>query len=142
MRTAIILAAAVAVATPAVAENWHAFSRSATMTYLTDVDSIVVDGEITSITMARISRRGEAGDQSHEREIYQFRCAAGQWKSAGVKEFAADGTEAGSFADEMDWEPVSERGIAGGLKGIACDGARANPPHFPSLTAWIEAGRP
>jgi hypothetical protein len=32
--------------------------------------------------------------------------------------------------------------MPGFLKDIACDGARAEPPHWPTIRAFIEAGRP
>ena len=47
-------------ATPAAAETWHAFSRSANSAYMADVDSIVVEGEVTRVSLAIVPLRGEA----------------------------------------------------------------------------------
>ena len=53
-----ILASAVAlvVATPAAAESWQSFSRTSSTVYLIEVDSIVAEGEVTSLRMATVPR--------------------------------------------------------------------------------------
>ena len=50
--------AVLGLATPASAESWHAFSRSANSAYMADVDSIVVQGDITRIQLAIVALRG------------------------------------------------------------------------------------
>ena len=128
---------------PAAAETWQAYSRSQNNAFMADADSIVTEGDITSIRVATVPRAGEAGDLSHSIETYQFQCARARWRTAGVVEFGPDGTEDGQYPEEdATWEPVRQDTLPRYLKEIACDGARAVPPHWPSIQAFIEAGRP
>lgn len=128
---------------PAAAETWQAFSRSASNAFMADADSITSEGGITSIKVAIVPRAGEAGDRSHSVETYQFRCGANEWRTAGVVEYGPDGSETGQFPEEgAEWEPLRRDTMPNYLKEIACDGARAVPPHWPSIQAFIDAGRP
>ena len=129
-------------ATPAAAETWHAFSRSANAAYMADVDAIVVEGEITRIPLAIVPLRGEAGDFSHTIDVYEFRCGPKQWRSPVSVEYGPDGAEAARYPDESDWLNARDGTIPGILKEVACDGVRANPPTWPTVRAFIEAGRP
>ena len=144
MKIAVCLGViALALGAPAAAETWQAYSRSASNAFMADADSIVSDAGITSIKVATVPRAGEAGDLSHSVETYQFRCDAEQWRTAGVVEYGPDGSEAGQYPEEdAAWEPVRPNTMPNYLKEIACDGARAVPPHWPSIQAFIEAGRP
>lgn len=130
------------VATPATAETWHAFSRSANAAYMADVDALVTEGDITRITLAIVPLRGEAGDFSHTIDTYEFRCGPRQWRSSVSVEYGPDGVEVDRYPDESDWMSAREGTIPGILKEIACDGVRANPPTWPTVRAFIEAGRP
>ena len=144
MRIALIVgAAALALGGPAAAETWQAFSRSVSNAFMADADSIVTADGITSIKVATVPRAGEAGDRSHSIETYEFRCDASQWRTAGVVEYGPDGAEMGQYPEEgAAWEPMRRDTMPHYLKEIACDGARAVPPHWPSIAAFIEAGRP
>lgn len=143
MRIAALLGVvAMALGGPAAAETWQAYSRSATNAFMADADSIATEAGITSIKVATVPREGEAGDLSHSVETYQFRCDADQWRTAGVTDFGPDGSEAGQFPEvDSPWEPLRQDTMPNYLKAIACDGARAVPPHWPSIQAFIEAGR-
>jgi hypothetical protein len=134
-------AASLGTATPAAAETWNGFSRSANAAYMADVDAIVVEGDVTRISLAIVPLRGEAGDFSHTIDTYEFRCGQNQWRSPMSVEYGADGTEAGRYPDEGEWTNTREGTVPGILKEIACDGVRANPPTWPSVRAFIEAGR-
>jgi hypothetical protein len=134
---------ALALGGPAAAETWQAYSRSVANAFMADADSITTAEGITSIRVATVPRAGEPGDLSHSIETYQFRCDANQWRTAGVVEYGPDGSEAGQYPEEdAAWEPLRPNTMPDYLKAIACDGARAVPPHWPSILAFIEAGRP
>lgn len=133
-------AAPVQVQAPAAASQWQAFSRSQTTAYLVDVGQIVTEGDQTTIRMARVRRQGT--DQSHNIETVAFRCAANQSKSLGTVEYGPDGAEGERYSDGLDWEAVSERGLTGDLKKMACDNTRPTTPSFDSIKAYIDAGRP
>jgi len=144
MKIAICMGAvALVLGGPVAAETWQAYSRSVANAFMADADSIVSEGGITSIKVATVPRAGEAGDLSHSVETYQFQCEASRWRTAGVVEYGPDGSEAGQYPEEdAEWEPVRRDTMPNYLKEIACDGARAVPPHWPSIQAFITAGRP
>ena len=129
-------------ATPVAAETWHAFSRSANSAYMAEVDSIVVEGDIPRIQLAIVPLRGEAGDMSHTVDTYEFKCGPKQWRSTLSVEYGPDGVETGRYPDESDWLNARDGTIPGILKEIACDGVRANPPHWPTISAFVEARVP
>lgn len=142
---AILLGLAVLAATAASvqAETWNSFSRSPNNVFMADSDSIAVNGDITSVRVATAPLRGEAGDYSHSVEVYEFQCASGKWRTAGVTEYGPDGAEAGTYPEEgASWEDARPRTLPDYLKQIACEGSRAQPPTWPSIQAFIDAGRP
>ena len=136
----IILAAGT---TSAAAETWNSFSRSPNNVFMADSDSIVVTGEVTSVRVATTPLRGDPGDYSHSIEVYEFQCASGKWRTAGVTEFGPDGAEIGAYPEEgAAWEDARPRTLPDYLKQIACEGARAQPPTWPTIQAFVDAGRP
>jgi len=143
MRIMLIAAAALATtATPVLAENWQPYSRTAARAYLTDVDSVVVADGITTIRTASVPMTAPPGDLTHTEETYQFDCAAGKWRTAGSSEFEADGTHEDYPEEGAAWEPLRPNTNPDFLKQIACDGSRSSSGSFPSIRAFIEAGRP
>ena len=140
---ALIGLAAFALAGPASAESWQTYSRSAHNAFLAEVDGLVSGVGLTRIRVATVPRTGEPGDLSHSIETYEFQCTARKWRTAGVIEYGPDGSEIGQYPEEdAEFEPVRPETMPGYLKEIACDGARASPPHWPTIQAFIEAGRP
>lgn len=143
MKTLAIAAVAALVAGPAMAENWHIYSRSAANVFMVDIDSIAVEGDMTSARVATVPRQTEAGDYSHTLETFQFQCAGPKWRTAGMVEYGPDGAQTGVIPEEgSPWEDIRSNTSPDFVKAMACDGVRANPPHFPTIQAFIDAGRP
>jgi hypothetical protein len=143
MKFALIAALALATtATPVLAENWNSYSRTPARAYLVDVDSIVVADGITTVRSASVPMTTPAGDLSHSEETYQFDCAGGKWRTAGSTEHEADGTHTDYPEEGAAWEALRPNTNPDFLKQIACDGARSTATPFPSVRAFIEAGRP
>lgn len=143
MRLMLIFGAgALMMAGPAAAENWNSVTRTANNAFMVDVDAIVAQGDVTSAPLATVPRHGDAGDYSHSVETYQFRCAARQWRTAGLTDYNLDGTEGDRLPEEdASWEPVRANTLPDFLKQIICDGARGEPPTWPSIKAFIDGGR-
>ncbi|MDI1327759.1 MAG: hypothetical protein PSV23_13290 [Brevundimonas sp.] len=134
---------AAAPAAPAAAESWHPFSRSPNNVFMADVDSILANGDITSVRVATAPRHGTAGDYSHSIETYEFKCAAGSWRTAGVVEYGADGAEADRYPEEgAAWEDMRPNTAPDFLNNIVCKGSRAQPPIWATIKDFIDAGRP
>lgn len=141
--TVIGLTALAALATPAAAEDWHIYSRSQSSVFMAQVDSVAANGDVTSMLVGRAARQGEAGDYTHTTEMYEFRCASKEWRTAGQVEYGPDGAETERYPEDgAAWEPARAGSIPDQLREMACEGSRANPPTFPTIQAWVDAGRP
>lgn len=130
------------VATPALAEDWHTYSRTTARAYLADVGSITVVENVTTIRSASVPMALPAGDLSHSETVYQFDCAASKWRTAGASDYEADGTHEDYPEEGAEWEALRPNTIPDFIKQIACDGARSTGATFPSIQAFIAAGRP
>lgn len=143
MKAKLLCVAILATASPAIADDWHLYSRSQSNVFMADVASIVAADGVTSIRMTIVPKAGEAGDYSHSIETYQFQCDQGRWRTAGVIEHGPDGAQLDAYPEEgAEWMPLRSGTMPEQLKEIACEGARANPPTWPTVQAWIDAGRP
>lgn len=124
------------------AEDWHPFSRNSDRVYLADVAGIVVAGEVTTMRIARVTRKpSSATDYTHVIDAYEFRCLTNKVKAGETVEYGADGTESDRYDDSGDWEDVRADTLDDYAKAVACDGNRANPPTWPTLQAFMDAGR-
>lgn len=131
-------------AAPAAAESWNPYARTPNNAFMADVDSITVNGEITSVLVATVARSGDAGDYSHTIETFEFRCGTrSTWRTAGVVEYGPDGAEVGRYPEEgADWEDIRPNTSPDYLEQIVCDGSRAQPPVWPTIKDFVDAGRP
>lgn len=137
------LVALSAIASPVAAETWNSFSRTQNNVYMVDVDRFTVTGDVTSALVARVPLTGEAGDYSHSVETFELRCSDKHWRTAGSVEYGPDGAEMDRYPEEgAEWEASRNGTLPEYLRQIVCDGARANPPTWPAIKAFIDAGRP
>lgn len=137
-----ILAAAVASAGAASAEEWNAFSRNARLVYLADVGAISTVGDTTSVRVARVSLLTPAGDYSHKIDEYEIRCAAKQSRILAEIEFGADGVEVERYPEaDAAWDNIRPTSLSAYIQPIVCEGARADGPNAPSIKAYIDGGR-
>lgn len=127
--------------TLSVEQDWHPFSRSAVRIYMADVKGLITVGDVTRVTVAKPPLQGDAGDYSHAQEVVEFKCAIKQSRSTTETEFGPDGSQIDQYEDPSPWEPYSETSRDAFLAGIVCDGERAPAPTWPSIKAWVDAGR-
>lgn len=124
------------------AQEWHSISRNAERVYLADVGGMGVVDDVTTIMVARVGRRPSSPtDYSYTADEYAYKCATNQVRPGASVEYGEDGTETNRFEDGGDWETVRPDTLDAFVKQVACDGERANPPVFPSIRAFMDAGR-
>lgn len=124
------------------AQEWHPISRNSDRVYLADVGGMGVVDDVTTIMVARVVRRPSSPtDYSYTADQYAYRCATNQVRPGASVEYGEDGSETNRFEDGGDWEAVRPDTLDAYVKQVACDGERANPPVFPSIRAFMEAGR-
>lgn len=144
IKSAIIwgLMSSLCVTGAASAQEWHSISRNAERVYLADVGGMTVVDDVTTIMVARVSRKpASPTDYSYTADEYAFRCGASQIRPGASVEYGEDGTETNRFEDGGTWEIVRTNTLDEFVKQVACDGERANPPVFPSIRAFMDAGR-
>lgn len=128
-------------ASPAAAESWAAFSRSDAVVYLVDIDALTpVDG-VVATKMARVHARGEPTDLGHETEEVMVRCSDGQSRSGATVTYGKDGGETDRYSEDTPWEATPAGGIYGAIKSFACEEMRPQATRFPTIAAFIAAGR-
>ncbi len=123
-------------------QDWNAVSRSATRVYMVDVSSLKITGDMTSITLARVPLSAEAaGDQSHITVEMEFKCRAKQSRALAETEHDATGAVTGRYELGEDFTPYDDNSLDSYIATVACEGARGTPPTYPSIKAFIDAGR-
>ena len=129
-------------ANAAMTEDWNTVSRTPNTAFMVDADAIVSNGEIKAVPVATVPRRGEPTDYTHSVETFEFKCGARQWRTAGLVEYGEDGNEADRIPEEGGtWEPIRPNTLPDFLNQMACDGARSDPPTWPSIKAFVDGGR-
>lgn len=137
-----ILAAAVASAGAASAEEWNAFSRNARLVYLVDVGSFATVGDTTSVRVARVPLQTSAGDYSHNIDEYEIRCGAKQARFLAEIEFGPDGAQVERYPEaDPAWDDIRPNSLSAYLQPIVCEGARASGANAASIKAYIDGGR-
>lgn len=139
--TEVLGGTAAPVATSTAAE-WWAFSRGGQRHYLIDVNSVARNGDELTVTIARIPKDTEAGDYSHTVDQFGIRCQARQSRVTTSSEASADGAPEEPFATDEPWEPIARNSLDDAIREISCENKRTQPPSYPSVKAYFDAGRP
>jgi len=122
--------------------EWWVFSRSTQRSYLIDVNSIARTGDELTVKIARLPRQGEAQDYSHTEDVFGIRCAANQSHVDRSMDVLEDGEPTEDYATDEPWDTIRAGTLDEGVHEIACDNGRPPGPSFPSVKAYIDAGRP
>ena len=140
-QTEVLGGTAAPVAT-ATTPEWWAFSRGGQRNYLIDVNSVARNGDELTVTVARIPKDTAAGDYSHTMDQFGIRCRARQSHVVTSSEAFEDGVPEDPFTTDEPWEAISAGSFDDGIREIACENMRPQPPSYPSVKAYIDAGRP
>ncbi|WGM32382.1 hypothetical protein [Brevundimonas sp. NIBR11] len=131
-------------ATPAAppGPEWWIFSRGAQRHYLIDVNSVVKTGDEATVMVARIPTDSASGDYTHTLDQFGIRCSARQSHVVLSSEASEDGVPEEPYATDEPWEPIAAQSFDDAIRQIACEDMRPEPPTFPTVKAYIDAGRP
>lgn len=124
-------------------QDWNAVSRSATRVYLVDVSSIKANGDVTAVDLARVPLNPASPTARNYTQVaMEFRCSAKQSRAFSE----TDHDEAGAALDPVEtgetFSPYEANTLDAYVAAVVCEGARAEPPTYPSIAAFIDAGRP
>lgn len=124
-----------------VGEDWGAFSRSAVKVYMADANSFKTTDDVRTARIARVPLAGQPGDYSYATDEIEFKCAAKQSRTVASTEYGPDGVQTDRYEEPEDWAPYTPDTRDAYLSQLVCDGSRASPPSWPSIKAYIDAGR-
>lgn len=139
--TIAIAAVATLAASPALAESWHVVSRSSATVFMLDVDSITEGDGARTALLARVPASGATADLSYSAGQISIRCSAGQSKPGVEILYGPDGAEQERIDDGYDFDAIAKNSLDSYIKDMLCDGQRSTSI-YPSIRAFIEAGRP
>lgn len=122
--------------------EWWAFSRAATKHYLIDVRSVARTGDELTVMVARVPTDTPAGDYTHTLDQFGIRCNGRQSHVVLSSEAFADGVPEEPFVTDEPWETIAARSFDDGIREISCEDMRPQGPSYPSVKAYIDAGRP
>lgn len=125
---------------PRAEHDWHPFSSNAARIYMADVQTIVIEGDVRRVQVAKPPLQGEPGDYSHSVETVEFRCGAKESRSTTEIQYGPDGAETERYEDPTAWEPYRPESRDGYLANLVCDTERS-ANNVPSVKAWVDAGR-
>lgn len=122
--------------------EWWAFSRAPRKHYLIDVNSVEKTGDELTVMIARVPTDTAAGDYSHTVDRFGIRCSARQSHVVSSSEAFEDGVPGETFDTDEAWEAIQRNSFDDAIREISCDNMRPQPPSYPSVKAYIDAGRP
>lgn len=141
-QTVITIAAVLSLgASPALAENWNIVSRSSATVFMLDVDSITEADDAKTALLARVPASGPAEDLSYSAGEITIRCGANQSKPGVEILYGPDGAEQERIDDGYDFDAIAKNSLDSYVKDMLCGDMRSAAA-YPSLRAFIEAGRP
>ena len=124
-------------------QDWNAVSRSATRVYLVDVNSIKANGGVSAINLARVPlNAAKPADHSYTLVAMEFRCASKESRAVTETDHDEAGAALDPYTTGEEFSPYSAEALDGYIAAVVCDSARGEPPTFPSIAAFIDAGRP
>lgn len=126
-----------------VGEDWNAISRSTTRAYLVDVNGIKTAGGVSTVTLARVPLAPTTPtDLSYVAVEMEYRCASKESRSVAEIDHDASGAAQDRIANDEAFEAYNADSLFGFIGAVVCEDARAAPPTFPSIAAYVAAGRP
>jgi hypothetical protein len=143
IRTVFCLTTVVALglASQAAAESWIEYSRSDRTAYIVNLDTLTPVEGVATVLIARVPVHGDVANLSHETEEVMVRCSDGQSRSGATVTHGADGAETDRYSEDTPWEDTPNGGVYGSVKSFACDDMRPQGQTYPTIPAFIAAGR-
>lgn len=128
--------------TPPSGPQWGAFSRDSRIIYLVETAGITRDGDIARAEIARVHRDSPAGDYSHVVDVFEVQCDGMQSRMMTSTDIEADGETGEAYPADEPWTPIRAGAFDEMVKMMACKESIPAGDLFPSIKAFIDAGRP
>lgn len=137
-----VLALAAASAWAQNAPSWGAFARDSQRIYLIDTANMVRDGDTVRATIARVKRNAEAGDYSHVVDVFEIQCDGRQSRMMSSMDVEADGETGEAYEEAEPWSAIRAGAFDAQIHEMTCGDVVPAGASFPTIKAFIDAGRP
>lgn len=127
---------------PVEAPGWRAFSRGASSAYLIDPGTVRTDGDVVIIRVARVPLAAAPGDYSHVIDEFSIRCSAAEARLSASSEAWEDGEPTEATPVDEPWAEIRPGSFDEGVQQVGCGEATPIGDVFPTIRAYIDAGRP
>lgn len=127
---------------PAAGPTWGAFARDSQRIYLIDTAALTRDGEVVRATIARVKRNAPADDFSHVVDVFEIQCDARQSRMMSSTDVEADGVTGDTYEEAEPWAAIRTGAFDDQIREMTCGEMVPAGDLFPSIKAFIEAGRP
>lgn len=131
-----------AMASTAEGPQWRAFSRGANSAYLIDPASVRQDGTEIRVRVARVPVASPPGNYSHVIDEFAVRCDADESRLVASTEVDEDGQPVDTYAADEPWTEIRPGSFDEGVQQVGCGEATPVGAPFPTIRAYIDAGRP
>ena len=122
--------------------SWGAFARDSQRIYLIDTANMVRDGDTVRATIARVRRNAEAGDYSHVVDVFEIQCDGRQSRMISSMDVEADGETGDAYEEAEPWAPIRAGAFDSQVREMTCGDFVPAGASFPTIKAFIDAGRP
>ncbi len=137
-----VLALSAAAAWAQTAPTWGAFARDSQRIYLIDMANLARDGDTVRATVARVKRNAEAGDYSHVVDVFEIQCEGRQSRMISSMDVEADGETGEAYEEAEPWAAIRAGAFDSQIRDMTCGDMVPAGDLFPTIKAYIDAGRP
>jgi hypothetical protein len=124
------------------AATWGAFARDSQRIYLIDMANMVSDGDTVRATIARVKRNADAGDYSHIVDVFEIQCEGRQSRMMSSTDIEADGESGDTYEEAEPWSAIRTGAFDAQIHDMTCGDVVPAGELYPSIKAFIDAGRP
>ncbi len=122
--------------------RWGVFSRDTRGAFLIDMGGLARDGDVVTAPIARVRAGAADGDFSHVRDTFEIDCAGNRSRLISSADVEADGETGETFPADEPWAAINEGSLDAGIHRMTCGDFMPAGDSYPSVRAYIEAGRP
>lgn len=122
--------------------RWGAFGRDSAKVYLINTAEIARDGDVARGSIVRLRRDSPAGDFSHVLDVFEVKCEGNQSRLLSTADIEGDGESGAPETVDEPWLPIRAGSLDNQIRDILCGDMSPTGLRYPSIKAYVEAGRP
>lgn len=122
--------------------RWGVFSRDPRTMFLIDMADLQRNGDSVVAKVARVRIDSPEGDFSHVLDTFEILCRGDQSRMVTSADIEADGVSGDAYPADEPLTAIRSASFDEMIQTMACEDRVPAGGVFPSVRAYIEAGRP